>query len=663
MVQSAPLEAPREEAGAEPALTIACRALLVLAGVGLSTGLGLGLVLLKRDLVDYLTSNTMPPLLRLFVLGVGFGVAGLALLGALFTAFVRRRRSAPARTLEHLAHRLAPLGVLGFLPILFQWQVWQGRDMSFLALVAVAAFIFEAGLRTAIAVGPLAWELPVRRLVARAASALTRRLPRTLAALPLLLVCAGALGYAAYFGYYTVAWHRGVHSSFDLGLENNLMWNLIHGGQFFKSSPLVGPKGTHFGYHATLFAFVMAPIYALAPRVETLLLLQSTLLGFAAVPLFLFARLHVRPALACFIALAYLLYPGVHGANLYEFHYLPLGTFFLWTTLYALESRRNVLAFFAVLVTMSVREDVSASLAIWGAYLLLTGRRPGVGLCLAIVSTTYFVVMKMVVMPRFAGTESFTFMFEKLLPAGENTFGGVLKTAFGNPWYTAGTLLEESKLIYLLQLVVPLAFIPFRRPLALLFVVPGFLFTLLSTGYSPTISIHYQYTTYWTTFLFVSMVLVLSRMSGVRRAAAVGALGLALAAGSYQYGSILQTRISWGGPIRYKFGMSRVDHHRRSALDSVLRHLPKDAKVVGSGFITPQVSSRADAYCLTLGVYDAEYALFPSEKADFIVDERQTIMGLLSKGTFGVVVIERPFALAKRGYATTMNAEMLAQIR
>ena len=118
-----------------------------------------------------------------------------------------------------------------------------------------------------------------------------------------------------------------------------------------------------------------------------------------------------------------------------------------------------------------------------------------------------------------------------------------------------------------------------------------------------------------------------------------------------------------GGPIAYKFGADTEARRRRQAFDAVESHLPKDAKVSCSAFTTPQVSSRADAYAMTLGVYDANYLLFPSEKADFIGNERQTVTGLLSAGTFGVVAVDPPFALAKRGASTAENAKLLQRIR
>jgi uncharacterized membrane protein len=655
--------AARTDVSAPPALTIIARALLVLFGVGLSVGLAFGVLVLKEPLSEYLTRNEMRPWVRRFVLGLGFGCAVVSVFGGLALARVRRWEAPFLTSLDRIAKRASPLGVMAFVPLLFQWKVWKDRDLSFLALVAFSSFVFEVGLRTAFSTEPFGWEALIRRRARRIGQYLTDRFPKAASRAPVLIVCVGFLAYSAYFSFYTIAWCRAVRSSYDLGLENNLMWNLIHGNQFFKSSPLVGPTGSHFGYHATLFALLMAPVYALAPRPETLLAIQSIFIGAASVPLFLWARRRVSAALACALALGYLLYPSIHNANLYEFHYLPLGTFFLWLTLYAVEAKKNALAVVAILVTLTVREDVAAMLGVIGAYLLVSGTSPKAGLAIAILGLGYFVAMKMVVMPAFAGTEAFTFMFAKLMPAGENSFGGVLKTVFGNPWYTLGTLVEEGKLVYLAQILVPLAFIPMRRALSLVLALPGFLFTLLSTEYSPLISLHYQYTTYWTTCLFIALVLVLSQMESARRGAAVGALALSLVATSFQYGSILQTNTSWGGPIPYKFGMDRDGINRRKALDAILVSLPPRAKVVASGMLTVQVSSRPDAYTLTLGVYDAEYLLFPSERGDFIGDERQTVTRLLSDGTFGVIARERPFALARRGAPTARNEELLRQIR
>ncbi len=82
--------------------------------------------------------------------------------------------------------------------------------------------------------------------------------------------------------------------------------------------------------------------------------------------------------------------------------------------------------------------------------------------------------------------------------------------------------------------------------------------------------------------------------------------------------------------------------------------------MTGGGFTTPYVSNRPDAFNLTIsGVTDAEYIFIPSESGDFIVDEKATVSRVLKSGEYGVVAIEPPFALARKGYSTARNEELM----
>jgi len=130
---------------------------------------------------------------------------------------------------------------------------------------------------------------------------------------------------------------------------------------------------------------------------------------------------------------------------------------------------------------------------------------------------------------------------------------------------------------------------------------------------------------------------------------------------SYQYGAIFQQTNSYGGPIKYTFGVDADGRRRHQAAERLVRQLPPRAKVSASGFTTPYISNRPDAYNMTLGIFDAEYIFFPSEAGDFIVDEKATVTRLLQSGEFGVVAVEPPFALAKRGHPTDKNAALVAR--
>jgi uncharacterized membrane protein len=544
---------------------------------------------------------------------------------------------------------------------LYQWHYWSGHELPFLVLTSIAVLCLGAGLKTAVDAGLFWWEERYINELKDALRGAARAWPRATGWLPLGIVLTGSILYTIHFAYYTIAFHQGVYSSYDLAIENNVMWNVLHNNEFFKSTIIFGPVGSHFGYHATLFAYAMMPIYAFSPRPETLLFIQSALLGFAAVPLYLFARRHIHDTLACIIALLYLFYPAVHGANMYEFHYPPLGTFFLWLLIYAMEARRNVLTAIALMLTLSVREDVSAGPMIWGVYFIISGRRPKAGMVVAAVSAAYFALIKLVIMPHFAGHETFAFIFKDLVPPGDKGFISIIKTVITNPAYTMTKIYEPEKLLFLMQIFTPLAFLPLRRALGALFLAPGIFFCLLSTDYSAVVSIHFQYTAHWTTYLFVALVLVLASSPPRHRWARIGTMAFAVLTCSYQFGAILQKNNCWGGPIPYKFGYTPEARTRHTAMQELLALIPDNAKVSAGVFITPQISSRQYAYQLTVGVFDAEYLVFPSERREFSSGEQSLLTDLLRTGKFGVVDIRSPFAVAKKGHSTTLNAQLLSR--
>jgi uncharacterized membrane protein len=273
-------------------------------------------------------------------------------------------------------------------------------------------------------------------------------------------------------------------------------------------------------------------------------------------------------------------------------------------------------------------------------------------------------------MPRMLqGASAFTWMYHDLVPPGEDSFGGVLKTVIGNPAFTLNTLIDRDKLIYLLQLFVPLAFLPLRRPIGLLFCLPGFFFTLLSSNYLPLIQTSFQYTADWTMYLFIALVANLEwtgkpRHPGdtagpARQKAWLFAVAVGTLVCTYQFGAILQQNTVRGGFGLYNFATTPADLARRKALRELIAQVPKNAKIVASEMLVPQISNRPDAYTLRFGLWDAEYLLFWAP----LGGNEQTNAGIaLKDGTFGVVDVREGFVLAKRGWRTDKNASIMSQV-
>jgi uncharacterized membrane protein len=656
-----------------PRLTLGARGLALLGAEGFSCGFAIWCLRAGPRLLSYMTANDLGVRGRTFLFAdMAAGALVACFLGLLY-AVLRRRRATIGRSLSNAGWRLAPLAVIGLVPLFLKWEYWQGRELTVLALALIFVLSLQTLTRAALSTPPLglfgAWTARPRAAFARLGTRL-RPLRRHL---PLILVVVGAAGYAAFFAAVTITNHRNLRTtSWDLGLEDNLIWNALHWSRpFFKSSPLGGPTASHFGYHATFLAYLLAIPYAISPRAETLLIIQGVFVGAAAIPLFLFARRRLGAFTACVLAYVYLLYPPVHGANLYDFHYPPLGVFFIWLTLFALDSRRNVLAVFAALLTLATREDVGAGLAIVGAFFLLTGQRPRAGLLVALVGVVYVVVMKMIIMPRaLQGASAFTWMYHDLVPPGDDSFGGVLKTVIGNPAFTLHTLIERDKLLYLLHLFTPLAFLPLRRPIGLMFCLPGFFFTLLSSNYAPLIQTSFQYTADWTMYLFIALVANLEWTGRPRHAgdtrgpARQKAWLLAVVVGTlvctYQFGAIFQQNTVRGGFGLYAFSTTPADLVRRKAVHDLIAQVPKNAKIVSAENLVPQVSNRPDAYTLRFGLWDADYLLFGLPVGGA---ERTNAYLALKDGTFGVVDVRDGFVLARRGQKPDKNPTILPQVQ
>jgi uncharacterized membrane protein len=571
--------------------------------------------------------------------------------------------------LERLGRRLSPLALVGLVPPLMCWRCWQdGREVTFLLLALVLVFAAQKLFQVAFTAQPVFARPAFLDRLLRDAKDVQGVVVRFL---PFLLVLLAAFGYAAFFSYYTVVHHRNVLStSLDLGLEENVIWHALHSGALFKTTPYGGPHGNLLGEHAAYLSYVIAPIYGLHQSAETLLVLQSALIGGAAIPLYLVARKYLGAWLSCFLAVAYLFYPPLHGSNLYDFHYPPLAPFFLWFTLYFVLSKRTVLAFVFALLSLSVREDVSVGLVILGGLLVLTERRARAGVWMMAAGVVYFVGMKLVIMPiQRGGHEAFIHQYAGLVANGSHGFGGVIKSVLSNPIFTLGVVLEKDKLIYLLQILLPLAFFPLRRPLGLLCCAPGILFTLLSTGYRPLYQISFQYTAHWTSYLFIAVILNLAwlgaraRLRGhagqAWRRAWIATLAVAMLVCTYQFGAILQHNAAHGGFGIYHFGTDADDRERRRTLGELLAKVPREAKIVSSENIVPQVSNRAYAYTLRLGIEDADYLLFSLPVGG---DERDHVMEVLPNGTFGVVAESGQYVLAKRGHPTDLNPKVVAQL-
>lgn len=658
---------PSDEPKAPPTeyLSTFARALALLLGIGASCGMAAWELLHREQMIAYIQSNKIEPLLRRSVITYMAGGLLLPLLASAIYAIVRRKRlEGAANRLESIGWVLSPLCLAFLFPAVFQWESWVKRELEFCVVVAIGAFTLQKLCYRAIDEPSL---LGSGR-VAKARDWLGQWFDRSAKWLPWVLAFALFAFYAIYFSFYTVRNHWNLRTAaYDLAIEDNVVFNAMH-GELLKASPMFGPEGTHLGHHATFFAYVLAPFYAIAPRAETLLIIQAILIGGAVIPLFLFARNRLGPYQAVLVGAMYVLYAPLHGANLYDFHYPPLGIGFVFWVAYLVDTKRYTWAILPLLLALSVREDIALAVFALGAYFLLSRSNPRAGLALAMTGALYFIGMKMYFMPYMReGKDSFAWFYKKLIPAGgPEGFKGILLTIIGNPTYTLSTLLEEKKVLYFLQVMVPFAFLPFRRGVGFVFCLPGLIMTLLSNR-KASYEISFQYTTHWALEMFIAAIVVMSLIKEPQHAADtrgetrvrswLWAMAFAALATSFQFGAVLQHNTARGGFWKFKFERTEKDIDNYNAMRRLRQLIPSDAKVASTERLLPHVSNRPDAYTIrSVGISDAEYILFPKRISGKDV---QRIVPMLERKVFGVLAEDGPYVLAKRGHDTAQNAKLL----
>lgn len=597
--------------------------------IAYSVALGSGIWMQRNaSKLGMLDTNKLPEPYRVVALihVAGAAAAVFAIyLGALVATRIRAREWRVPQTFGWLNGRLAFLLALPFVGMLRAENVEKDSPKTTMFFIAASAASVGCAVYAWWAPGadskPAESELPEpsgrgrRQLLARAAP--------WLAASAVVLLW-GA--YAYFFSTLAITNHHALNTrTIDLGYYDNVFYNSSH-GRLLGCSLLRG--GWHGSAHFDPILVVLSPIYLIYPRAESILTLQSVWLGAGVVPVYLLARekLQSRGA-GVLLSLAYVIYPALHGANLYEFHSLTLITPLVLWLLYFFEigATKRYWAMFVLLLLC--REDVPLLLCFVGAYALFS-LRPGsarLGVSTIGLSLVYFVFVKGLIMSSsgLLGTgkesNSYDYYYEALIPnhQGAKEF---LTSLVTNPVFAIKLALEEPKVLFLITLLLPLLLLPlFARP-GRVMLIYGFAFCLLASR-GPVFTVHFQYTSILTPIAFTLTPIALrqiedGRLPGLlgveaRRlvTALLGALIVASALVSWKYGAIVENatfRGGFGGVTR------RLSAEQRANWDWVQQataRIPPSAVVGITSRTGPHASNRQYAYFVSDSKQRFDYVL------------------------------------------------------
>jgi uncharacterized membrane protein len=305
---------------------------------------------------------------------------------------------------------------------------------------------------------------------------------------------AAAVVGALYLWVALVRHHSFDSHGWDLGIFTNAMWNLTHGHGYISSV-----KGgiNLFADHQSPLFWVLAPVFWLVPRPETLLVVQAW--GLAAggpalyyIALARFGRGHWTPAALPWLYWSYL---PLRYANAFDFHpevfMLPL---FLWAFVAFNSQRRGAkwLGLLALAGALGAKESAAVVAIGLGAAWVLSSPRPWrerwPGVALAAFGAAV-VLFDLKVVPRFFGSDyAYMGLYQR--------FGGgildVLLAPLTQPRLFFSQLISLERLNFLFWTLAPLGFLPLFAWRAAVAALPVYLMLFLTAG-DQRVQIHFHY--------------------------------------------------------------------------------------------------------------------------------------------------------------------------
>lgn len=314
-----------------------------------------------------------------------------------------------------------------------------------------------------------------------------------------MIVC-----YSIYFVFASFARYDNYYAGrFDLGNMDQTVWNTVHGRIFQTTDPNGTNIISRLAFHADFILILLAPLYMLWQDPRMLLLIQTLVLSFGAIFVYLITSDVLKKRnLGLLFAALYCINPSINYTNLYDFHGVTLATTFILGAFYFMKRKKWLWYIVFLMLAGLTKEEVWIIVAFFGLVTLIVQKKKFLGAIIffASVAIAFFLILKAIPMAR--GGEHFALSYYS--DFGSSPFG-IIKSIVTSPYKTIATLLGITRLVYLFELFSPLGFLSFAGLPFLLFPSGDLVADLLSNN-ANLHQIYYQYTATITPFVFISAI-------------------------------------------------------------------------------------------------------------------------------------------------------------
>jgi uncharacterized membrane protein len=452
--------------------------------------------------------------------------------------------------------------------------------------------------------------------------------------------------YIAFFSALAVARHEAFETlAFDLGNYDQAVWNTIH-GRLLRYTNVEGVT-TRLAHHVEPILLPVSLFYLLYENPKTLLVLQTVVIALGACPIYLLAREKLRSEFGGIVfALAYLLFPALESANLFDFHAVTLAPTFILCAFYFLEKRMHLWSFIFAILAMSCKEDIPLLVAMMGVYVFLLRRERKFGALIVSVALVWFYIAFYIIIPYAnpGGKSQYLVYYEHWGDNPAEMALAVFRPSFWN------LILTRDNLVYLVKLFLPLAFLSLFNLPTFLIALPSLAINRLSTAQLMGRLEMFHYSVPIVPFTILSAIggagFLIQRF-GKRVPKGPDSLSYLLS-GLVLVCSLGYHRYRGFSPLSVHFRWPVTTEHHRLAQE-LIDQIPPTANVSAQLNLNPHVSHRQKLHIFP-NVGKAEYIFLDVDSIGNKDDINTWIKEqLLENGAFGVISARDGYLLLRRG--------------
>lgn len=306
------------------------------------------------------------------------------------------------------------------------------------------------------------------------------------------------LAYGVIFSAISIFRLNTFQLEYDLAVFIQDFWTTLNYGDLFYNSL---HTNSQFGIHFSPIIILILPFFALVPGPEILLIVQSFLLGLGALPLYWYCRDCIDNTTGIIISATYLLYPALHGVNLYDFHEICFVPSLIGMTIFGLLTKRGTIFIFFAFLSLLIREDVTiivfmTAVAGFFLYRQRDQKMKKLSLLVIILSLIWFFLTIFIFIPGCSYDSS-------------QTHDGFINQYFS---YKDNFFpLLHLKELYIFQMLSPVCFLSLLSPEIFFISIPSWIEILFAPRLA-YFSIYYQYSALLIPIIFFSLLTSLTKI-------------------------------------------------------------------------------------------------------------------------------------------------------